>query len=144
MASIDDLKEQYLSLDQEIPFLGEEAIKHQSLLGFDYAYLGQETDVLITADEFTAVCPWNGLPDCGTLAIRYTPKATCIELKSLKYYLLSYRNVGIVQEHAANRILRELVTVCLPEKMTVTLDYKSRGGLQTTVSATYDESDRLT
>ena len=140
MSSIEDLKEQYLSLDREVPFVGEEAIDSQCLLVFAYEYQGQKSEVVITTDEFTAVCPWNGLPDYGTLTIRYTPGETCIELKSLKYYLLSYRTVGIVQEHAANRILKELVALCRPRYMTVTLDYKVRGGLQTTVTASYDES----
>ena len=65
------------------------------------------------------------------------PERSCIELKSLKHYLLSYRNVGIVQEHAANRILNDLVAACEPRRMKVTLDYKVRGGVHTTVTTAY-------
>ena len=74
------------------------------------------------------------------LTIKYIPKDVCLELKSLKYYLLSFRDVGIVQEHAANRILEDLVRISNPESMTVILDYNSRGGIHTDVSATYDGS----
>lgn len=140
MANIEDLKAQYLRLDGEIPFVGEESIETRCLLVFPYGYSQQDTEVIITTDEFTAVCPWTGLPDYGTLTICYVPGASCIELKSLKYYLLSYRNVGIVQEHVANRILKELVAVCSPRCMTITLDYKIRGGLHTSVSASYQET----
>jgi 7-cyano-7-deazaguanine reductase len=65
------------------------------------------------------------------------PARSCIELKSLKYYLLSYRDVGIVQEHAANRILQDLVALCQPRNMKLTLDYKIRGGIHTSVSVEY-------
>ena len=88
-------------------------------------------------DEFTAVCPWTGLPDYGTLLISYVPSRSCIELKSLKYYLLSYRDVGIVQEHAVNRILKDLTALCQPRSMKVTLDYKIRGGIHTAVTVEY-------
>ncbi|MDP6514840.1 MAG: preQ(1) synthase, partial [SAR202 cluster bacterium] len=87
--------------------------------------------------EFTAVCPWTCLPDFGTLVITYIPDKVCIELKSLKYYLLSYTGVGIVQEHAANRLLNDLVEVSQPKSMTISLDYKVRGGLHTAVTARY-------
>ena len=92
----------------------------------------------IDTDEFTAVCPWTGLPDYGVLTISYIPSDSCIELKSLKYYLLSYRDVGIVQEHAANRILNDLVSVCQPQFMKIKLDYKVRGGLHTVVTVEHD------
>ena len=65
---------------------------------------------MIDTDEFTAMCPWTGLPDFGVLTVSYVPDRSCVELKSLKYYLLSYRGVGIVQEHAANRILNDLAS----------------------------------
>ena len=74
------------------------------------------------------------MPDYGTLTISYIPGESCIELKSLKYYLLSYRDVGIVQEHAANRILLDLLALCPPRSMKVTLDYKVRGGIHTAVT----------
>ena len=134
MATIPSLQEKYRKLDQRLAARGEEAIDPGCLLAFEYEYPGQAAEVAIDTDEFTALCPWTGLPDYGTLAITYTPANLCIELKSLKYYLLSYRDVGIVQEHAANRILNDLVSVCRPQLMKVVLDYKIRGGLHTTVS----------
>ncbi|MCS5656113.1 MAG: preQ(1) synthase [Dehalococcoidia bacterium] len=134
MATINELKEQYEGLDQELPWKGEEAIDPSCLLTFQYEYPDQQSQVEIDTDEFTAVCPWTGLPDYGVLTISYVPGESCIELKSLKYYLLSYRDVGIVQEHAVNRILNDLVAICHPRSMKITLDYKVRGGLHTTVS----------
>ena len=134
MATIQELKEQYEGLDQELPSKGEEVIDPSCLLTFQYEYPDQQSQVEIDTDEFTAVCPWTGLPDYGVLTIFYVPGDSCIELKSLKYYLLSYRDVGIVQEHAVNRILNDLVAVCQPRSMKITLDYKVRGGLHTTVS----------
>ena len=134
MATIQELKEQYQGLDQELPSKGEEAIDPSCLLTFQYEYPNQQSQVEIDTDEFTAVCPWTGLPDYGVLRISYVPSDSCIELKSLKYYLLSYRDVGIVQEHAANRVLNDLVAVCQPRSMKITLDYKVRGGLHTVVT----------
>ena len=101
---------------------------------FPNQYPGREYEITIECPEFTAVCPWTRLPDYGTLTISYIPGESCIELKSLKYYLLSYRDVGIVQEHAANRILLDLVALCHPRSMKVTLDYKVRGGIHTAVT----------
>ena len=139
MATIPELKDQYQNLDQELPSKNEEAIDPSCLLTFQYDYPDQRSQVDIDTDEFTAVCPWTGLPDYGTLIISYIPGRSCIELKSLKYYLLSYRDVGIVQEHAANRILNDLVAACNPRSMKVVLDYKVRGGLHTAVSVEYSE-----
>ncbi len=139
MTEISDLAEQYRSLDWQAAMKGEETIAAGGLLAFDYDYPEQEAEVVIDTDEFTAVCPWTGLPDFGTLTIAYVPDESCIELKSLKYYLLSYRYVGIVQEHVANRVLNDLVACCQPRRMAVTLDYKPRGGLHTTVSSRYDK-----
>ena len=95
--------------------------------------------MVIDTDEFTAVCPWTGLPDQGKLVITYVPTDTVIELKSLKYYLFSDRDVGIVQEHAASRILNDLVALCQPRRMKVFLDYNVRGGLHTTVTVEFPQ-----
>ena len=137
MVTIPELKQQYESLDMQVEARGEAAIDAGCLLTFEYEYPEQESEVSIDTDEFTAVCPWTGLPDYGTLQVTYVPSRDCIELKSLKYYLMSFRDVGIVQEHAANRILQDLVACCLPRRMKVALDYKVRGGLHTTVSVEY-------
>ncbi len=135
------LAERYRALDRELPMRGLETITTDCLLTFPYPEDGVEQEIAIDTDEFTAVCPWTGLPDYGTLVVRYTPNWECLELKSLKYYLLSYRDVGIVQEHATDRILRDLVAACAPCRMTITLDYKVRGGLHTVTTASYDGSE---
>ena len=137
MATVPDLKEQYEGLDRQVLVRPEETIDAACLLTFQFEYPDQETQVQLDTDEFTAVCPWTGLPDYGTLDIIYVPGQTVIELKSLKYYLMSYRDVGIVQEHAANRILNDLVELCQPRSMKVTLDYRIRGGIHTAVTVQY-------
>jgi 7-cyano-7-deazaguanine reductase len=138
VATIQELQEKYENLDIRYEMASEAEIDASCLLCFDYEYSGQDAEVVIDTDEFTAVCPWTALPDYGTLIISYVPDELCIELKSLKYYLMSYRNVGIVQEHAANRILNDLVDACKPVRMTISLDYRIRGGLHTTVTAKYE------
>jgi 7-cyano-7-deazaguanine reductase len=135
ITSLDDLKEQYLALEKQIETKPESIIDPSCLLVFPYEYLENNSVITIKTDEFSAVCPWTGLPDIGLLSIEYKPGTTCIELKSLKYYLLSYRSVGIVQEHAANRILGDLVNSCHPEWIQITLAYNVRGGMETTVVA---------
>ena len=137
MTNVDSLSEAYTKLEHSFEIQGEEAIDASCLLAFDYEYPEQESEISLDTDEFTAVCPWTGLPDFGTLTIRYVPDLKLLELKSLKYYLLSYRQVGIVQEHAANRILQDLVSACRPHRMAVSLDYKTRGGIHTTVDVAY-------
>ena len=137
MVAIPELREQYESLDYNLTARPESDIDPACLRTFADEYPEQAAEVVIDTDEFTALCPWTGLPDYGTLTIAYIPGASCIELKSLKYYLLSFRDVGIVQEHAANRILKDLITCCQPAWMKVTLDYKIRGGIHTAVSVEY-------
>ena len=139
MATIPELKEQYEDLDRRLALRDESAIDTRCLLTFQYDYPEQGSLIDMDTDEFTALCPWTGLPDYGTLKISYVPEGSCIELKSLKYYLLSFRDVGIVQEHAVNRILKDLVAVSLPRSMKVTLDYNVRGGIHTSVSVEYPD-----
>ena len=139
MPTIQELQERYENLSRRFDVGCEAAIDPGCLLTFDYEYRGQEAEVTIDTEEFTAVCPWSGLPDVGALTVFYVPGRSCIELKSLKYYLLSYAGVGIVQEHAANRILNDLVAACEPLRMTVTLDYNVRGGLHTSVTVGYEK-----
>jgi 7-cyano-7-deazaguanine reductase len=115
----------------------EAAIDVGVLETIPFEYSGSATDVCYETDEFTCVCPWTGLPDFGRLAIRYVPDQTLIELKSLKYYLLSFRNVGIIQEHAVNRILEDLVRLITPVSMTVETEYRERGGIKSRVEAKY-------
>ena len=140
MATIQELQEQYESLNEKFETAQPETVNADCLLTFEYEYPGQEAEVVIDSDEFTAVCPWTGLPDFGTLTISYVPDESLLELKSLKYYLMSYTRVGVVQEHAANQILNDLVESCQPVRMEINLDYKVRGGLHTTVTVRYEKS----
>ena len=100
---------------------------------------GREFEIAIDCPEFTSMCPKTGLPDFGTIHIRYTPDERCIELKSLKYYLLDFRNKGIFYESVTNQILDDLVAVCAPRRMTVVGDFTARGGITTKVTAQYDK-----
>jgi 7-cyano-7-deazaguanine reductase len=97
----------------------------------------RDFEIAIDCPEFTSMCPKTGLPDFGTIRIRYVPDRRCIELKSLKYYLLSYRNEGVFYEAATNRILDDLVAACEPRRMTVVGDFTARGGITTRVTAEY-------
>jgi 7-cyano-7-deazaguanine reductase len=97
----------------------------------------RDYEIEIRCPEFTSMCPKTGLPDFGEIRIRYVPDDACIELKSLKYYLLGYRNEGIFYEAATNRILDDLVAACRPRQMTVTGAFTARGGITTTVTAEY-------
>ncbi len=99
----------------------------------------RKIEVVISQPEYTSVCPMTGLPDFGCITIRYVPDRHIIELKSLKYYLLQYRNVGIFYENAVNRIIEDLVLVLKPKQMTVTGDFTARGGIATTVTVCYPE-----
>jgi 7-cyano-7-deazaguanine reductase len=120
---------------RKLPFEGVEKVTPELLETFPYQYPGREAEVVISTDEWNCVCPFSGLPDFGTLTIRYVPATACLELKSLKYYLTTYRTVGIYQEHAANRVLEDLVAACKPLRMEVVLDYRLRGGIHTLVTA---------
>lgn len=93
--------------------------------------------IVHTCPEFTSVCPITGLPDFGTITIDYVPDRLCIELKSLKYYLFGFRQQGIFYEAVVNRILDDLVECCRPRRMTVTGAFNVRGGISSTVTATY-------
>jgi 7-cyano-7-deazaguanine reductase len=95
----------------------------------------RDYEIQIRCPEFTSVCPKTGQPDFGEIQIVYTPADSCIELKSLKYYLQAYRNQGIFYEAATNRILDDLVAACHPRHMRVTGAFSARGGITTTVVA---------
>jgi 7-cyano-7-deazaguanine reductase len=124
-------------LDRRYDVQDPSTIDVEVLETFPYEYAGKNVVINIDTDEFTVVCPWSGLPDFATIKIDYIPGKVCIELRSLKYYLLSYRNVGIYQEHAVNRILDDLVACAKPKWMKVTADYKVRGGVHTVASREY-------
>lgn len=135
--------EQFKPMGRALPFKGPEAIDAGVLETFQYEYAGtpsgSRAEITTTTDEFTSVCPFSGLPDFARVTITYTPKERCVELRSLKYYLMSYRDVGIWYEHLVNRMLEDLVRACRPRRMKVCIDCKPRGGLSSAVSAFYAE-----
>jgi 7-cyano-7-deazaguanine reductase len=104
---------------------------------FENQYPDRDYTVEIVCPEFTSVCPKTGQPDFGTLVFRYVPDRKCVELKSLKLYLQQFRNEGIFYENATNRILDDLVSVLAPRRMELTAAFKARGGITTTVTATF-------
>ena len=99
---------------------------------------GREFEIAIDCPEFTSVCPKTGLPDFGAIRITYVPGDRCIELKSLKYYLIGFRDQGIFYEAVTNQILDHLVAACEPRRMTVIGDFSVRGGIKTVVTASYE------
>ena len=120
----------------------EDAIDFAVLETIPFEYPDSATEVAYETDEFTFVCPWTGLPDFARLVIRYVPAHSLVELKSLKYYLTSYRNVGILQEHAVNRILQDLVRLLRPVSVTVEAEYRERGGIKTRAVASNKRNNR--
>ncbi len=116
---------------------GYESIRADLLDSFAYEYPGRELRLELQTDEFTSVCPWSGLPDFATLRVVYIPDQRCIELKSFKYYLMSYRNVGIYYEHLTQRLLEDLVRACEPLYLRVEGNFRERGGIGCKASAEY-------
>ena len=118
--------------------------------GLDFAFPPIETwknqfpgyEIEIVIPEFTSVCPKTGLPDFGRLTLRYTPDKLCLELKSLKMYVLAYRNLGIFYENVVNRFLRDIVAAVRPVSATVTGEFTPRGGLESTVTANWQRASR--
>ena len=98
---------------------------------------GREYDIEVRCPEFTSVCPMTGLPDFGEIVISYVPDRQCLELKALKYYLIGFRNQGIFYEAVTNQILDDLVAACAPRRMTIVGAFSARGGISTSVTATY-------
>lgn len=94
-------------------------------------------EITISIPEFTSICPRSGLPDFGTITIRYVPNRWCAELKSLKMYIVGYRNLGIFYENAVNRILRDFVKAVKPLRARVIGEFNVRGGMRSTIEAAY-------
>jgi 7-cyano-7-deazaguanine reductase len=104
----------------------------------DYEYQGKrDVEIVIEHREFTSLCPRTGLPDFGTIIIRYTPKKKIMELRSLKFYFLQFRYVGIFYEHVVNKILDDLASLIDPLTMEITGQFNIRGGIATTTKAVY-------
>ena len=104
---------------------------------FANQYPGRLYEIEISCPEFTSVCPKTGQPDFGEIRIVYTPAERCIELKSLKLYLQGYRNQGVFYEHVVNKILDDIVVSCEPVRCRVIGNFRPRGGITTSVTATY-------
>lgn len=102
-------------------------------------YPDKDYVIRIDIPEFTCICPKTGLPDFAHITIEYSPGKECVELKSLKYYELFYRDVGIFHEHAVNRILEDFVRGCRPRWARVTGEFNARGGIKTTVTSAWGE-----
>jgi len=99
----------------------------------------RDFEIAINCPEFTSLCPKTGQPDFGEIRITYVPDRLCIELKSLKYYMIEFRNRGIFYEHVTNQILDDLVAAIEPRRMTVVGDFSVRGGIKTVVTASYQQ-----
>ena len=104
---------------------------------FPNQFPGYEIEIVIP--EFTSVCPKTGLPDFGKITVRYVPDKLCLELKSLKMYELSYRNLGIFHENVVNRMLRDIVKACRPVSITVAGEFAPRGGIHSKVTASWSK-----
>ena len=115
-------------------------MKNPQLETFRNEYQGREYEIEISCPEFTCVCPKTGQPDFANIKIKYVPDKLCIELKSLKLYMYSYRNVGEFHEHVTNRILDDIVETCQPLRAEVTGDFNVRGGIKTVVRALYNRN----
>jgi 7-cyano-7-deazaguanine reductase len=111
----------------------------QTLEVFPNPNPNRDYTILHSCAEFTSVCPITGLPDFATIKIEYVPDALCVELKSLKYYLYGFRQQGIFYEAVINRILDDLVEACRPRRMTVAGEFAVRGGIASTVTASYEK-----
>jgi 7-cyano-7-deazaguanine reductase len=119
-------------------------VKAEILEPIPYAYKSKRSiDITIRHPEYTSVCPMTGLPDNGCITIKYRPDQTIVELKSLKYYLLQYRNVGMFYEHVVNKILDDLVQVLKPLRMEVTGEFTPRGGISSLATAVYENEEKF-
>ncbi len=115
-------------------------VKTDILEPIPYAYKSKRSiNITIKQPEYTSVCPMTGLPDNGCIIINYRPDQTLVELKSLKYYLLQFRNVGMFYEHVVNKILDDLVAVIKPLRMEVTGEFTPRGGVSSIATAVFEK-----
>jgi 7-cyano-7-deazaguanine reductase len=121
----------------EIRSTPREMMRLEALDTFEYEYPGSRIEIEFTSAEFTAICPFSDFPDFATLRIRYVPNRRCIELKSLKLYINSYREVKIFHEHVVNQILDDFVTACDPLEVHIEGDFNVRGNIKTVIRASY-------
>ena len=104
---------------------------------FAYEFPGREIKIKFDIPEFTCICPFSDFPDFATIRLEYSPNERCIELKSLKLYINSFREVKVFHEHVINMILEDLVRACDPLSVEIEGDFNVRGNIKTTVSASY-------
>jgi 7-cyano-7-deazaguanine reductase len=114
------------------------AVAPPSLETFANRHPGRDYTIIHTCPEFTALCPKTGQPDFATLRISYVPDRLCVELKSLKLYLLGYRDQGVYYEHVTNLILDDLLAALRPRSISVEGDFRTRGGISSVVRACYE------
>ncbi|PID56830.1 MAG: NADPH-dependent 7-cyano-7-deazaguanine reductase QueF [Ignavibacteriae bacterium] len=110
---------------------------------FENEYQNRDYSIEHTAPEFTSVCPKTGQPDFGTIILEYIPDKLCIELKSYKIYLNSYRNEGIYYESVVNKIMDDLVAVCKPRYMNITAEFNTRGGISSIIEVEYEKEEEI-
>jgi len=136
-AALPPLREITPESQLEIRSTPEEELNLHRLDTFAYEYPGSRIEINFTSAEFTAICPFSDFPDFATLNLRYVPNLRCIELKSLKLYINSFRHVKIFHEHAINRILEDFITACDPLEFHIEGDFNVRGNVKTVIRASY-------
>lgn len=109
---------------------------------FEYEYVGNRIEIEFTSSEFTAICPFSDFPDFATLRMRYVPNRRCVELKSLKLYINSFREVKIFHEHVVNKILEDFVAACDPLEFHIEGDFNVRGNIKTVIRAGYQKGKK--
>ena len=131
--------------EQALKAIGEtfdsSRIASSILVIFPYQYSQNRIEMEHSTDEFSCLCPFSGLPDFAKIILKYIPGNSCIELKSFKYYLLSFRQVKIFHEHVVNRIMEDLVRVLDPVELKIEAIFNLRGGIETKASANYSKRD---
>jgi len=128
--------------DLDIRSTPREKMDLVQLDAFDYEYPGRKIWIDFEIPEFTAICPFSDFPDFAIIRLSYVPNERCIELKSLKMYINSFRNIKIFHEHVINVILEDFVKACDPLKVKIEGDFHVRGNIKTVVRATYNKKDR--
>ena len=128
------MKNSYHSLQEKI-----RGLKRPKIDRWKNKYADKNYKVFLRTEEFTCICPKTGLPDYAVINIEYIPDLYCVELKSFKLYLASYRNVGVFHEHVVNKILDDFITSCKPRYAKVTGEFNMRGGIKTTVERVYEK-----
>jgi 7-cyano-7-deazaguanine reductase len=134
MGRIKNKKSGYEGLQKNV-----RALKTPKIDVFENQYKDKAYTISINTDEFSCICPKTGLPDFANISIEYSPDKHCIELKSLKLYFVFFRDIGIFHEHITNMIMDDLVRACRPRYMKINTQFKSRGGIITSVSREYEK-----